>query len=73
CGAMFSRRYNLGTHVKTHNKNRAKSFSCHLCDKTFDRKHDLSRHISTVHNGERAFACAECSSTFSRKDALARH
>lgn len=73
CHATFNRRYNLGTHVKTHDKNRRKDFPCHLCQKFFDRKHDLTRHISTVHNGERAYACNECTSTFSRKDALVRH
>ncbi|KAI9282765.1 hypothetical protein BY458DRAFT_411376, partial [Sporodiniella umbellata] len=49
CSATFDRRYNLGTHIKTHDKNRKKAFECSLCTKTFDRKHDLSRHISTVH------------------------
>ncbi|KAL9556811.1 hypothetical protein MBANPS3_001709 [Mucor bainieri] len=73
CHATFNRRYNLGTHIKTHDKNRRKDFPCHLCQKFFDRKHDLTRHISTVHNGERAYACAECPSTFSRKDAMVRH
>ncbi|CEP07506.1 hypothetical protein [Parasitella parasitica] len=73
CYATFNRRYNLGTHIKTHDKNRRKDFSCHLCQKFFDRKHDLTRHISTVHNGERAYACIECPSTFSRKDAMVRH
>ncbi|KAI8643371.1 hypothetical protein BD408DRAFT_365133 [Parasitella parasitica] len=73
CHVTFSRRYNLGTHIKTHDKSRRKDFSCHLCQKFFDRKHDLTRHISTVHNGERAYACAECPSTFSRKDAMVRH
>lgn len=73
CHATFNRRYNLGTHIKTHDKNRRKDFPCRLCQKFFDRKHDLTRHVSTVHNGERAYACGECSSTFSRKDAMVRH
>ncbi|CAO3614088.1 unnamed protein product [Mucor hiemalis] len=73
CHATFNRRYNLGTHIKTHDKNRSKDYSCHLCMKPFDRKHDLTRHIATVHNGERAYSCTECTSTFSRKDALVRH
>jgi hypothetical protein len=73
CHTFFNRRYNLGTHVKTHDKNRNKDFECHLCKKPFDRKHDLTRHIATVHNHERAYGCKQCSSTFSRKDALVRH
>ncbi|KAG0170235.1 hypothetical protein DFQ28_005047 [Apophysomyces sp. BC1034] len=73
CQSKFSRRYNLGTHIKTHDKQRQKNHSCYLCNKAFDRKHDCDRHISTVHHGERSFSCNECSSTFSRKDALTRH
>lgn len=73
CHVSFSRRYNLGTHVKTHNIGRSKDYPCTLCTKGFDRKHDLSRHIATVHNGERAFSCSLCTCTFSRKDALGRH
>ncbi|KAI8877036.1 hypothetical protein K501DRAFT_230973 [Backusella circina FSU 941] len=73
CQVSFSRRYNLGTHVKTHNVARTKEYPCTLCTKGFDRKHDLSRHVATVHNGERAFSCALCTCTFSRKDALGRH
>lgn len=73
CNATFNRRFNLGTHIKTHDKNRKKDFACNLCIKTFDRKHDLTRHVATVHNGERAFSCSECTSTFSRKDAMVRH
>ncbi|KAI7903499.1 uncharacterized protein BX663DRAFT_506677 [Cokeromyces recurvatus] len=73
CQAMFNRRYNLGTHIKTHDKNRNKEFTCSICQKSFDRKHDMTRHVATVHKGERAFRCKYCTSSFSRKDVLARH
>lgn len=73
CDAHFSRRFNLGTHIKTHIKDRNKEFGCRLCTKSFDRKHDLTRHVATVHNHERAFGCKKCTSAFSRKDALVRH
>ncbi|KAI8364776.1 uncharacterized protein BYT42DRAFT_472977, partial [Radiomyces spectabilis] len=49
CLNRFSRRYNLGTHIKTHDRNRMKQYACHICSKSFDRKHDCERHISTVH------------------------
>ncbi|CAO3646258.1 unnamed protein product [Cunninghamella blakesleeana] len=73
CHRGFSRRYNLGTHIKTHDKNRVKPFACYLCPKSFDRKHDCERHISTVHMGERLFTCTPCNISFSRRDALHRH
>ncbi|KAG0174267.1 hypothetical protein DFQ28_009258 [Apophysomyces sp. BC1034] len=73
CHRKFSRRYNLSTHIRTHNKDRKKDHPCGSCPKAFDRKHDLARHIATVHHGERSYPCDRCQSTFSRKDALTRH
>ncbi|KAI7875917.1 hypothetical protein K492DRAFT_172970 [Lichtheimia hyalospora FSU 10163] len=73
CKTCFNRRYNLGTHIKTHDKNRKKEFECTLCPKSFDRRHDRDRHIATVHLGERSYACGRCQAAFSRKDALTRH
>ncbi|KAI9312333.1 hypothetical protein BX666DRAFT_1820926, partial [Dichotomocladium elegans] len=49
CGVRFNRRYNLGTHIKTHNKDRIKAYACNICTKGFDRRHDRERHIATVH------------------------
>ncbi|ORX45082.1 hypothetical protein DM01DRAFT_1340165 [Hesseltinella vesiculosa] len=73
CDRTFRRRYNLGTHIRTHNKERLRPYPCDMCPKTFDRKHDCARHISTVHMGERAFRCGPCKVAFSRRDALHRH
>lgn len=73
CKTCFNRRYNLGTHIKTHDKNRKKEFECTVCPKSFDRRHDRDRHIATVHLGERSYACGRCQAAFSRKDALTRH
>ncbi|ORX49522.1 hypothetical protein DM01DRAFT_1338193 [Hesseltinella vesiculosa] len=73
CKRLFSRRYNLNTHIRTHNANRIKSFRCHICSSAFDRKHDRDRHLSSVHYGTRSFTCDMCESAFCRRDALARH
>ncbi|CEP16093.1 hypothetical protein [Parasitella parasitica] len=75
CSHVSKRRYNLWTHVKTHNKDRIKEFDClHPgCPKSFDRRHDRDRHLATVHRGERSFNCPDCKSVFSRRDALSRH
>ena len=50
CGRAFNRRYNLETHQLTHNEVRLKPFACTdpNCNKTFGRKHDLTRHIQSV-------------------------
>ncbi|KAG0940825.1 hypothetical protein G6F57_005405 [Rhizopus arrhizus] len=73
CDHVSKRRYNLSTHIKTHDKNRTKEFECPQCLKRFDRRHDRDRHLATVHRGERSFTCKECSVHFSRRDGLNRH
>ncbi|KAI9028345.1 hypothetical protein CLU79DRAFT_738916 [Phycomyces nitens] len=73
CKARFSRRYNLSTHVRTHDKQRIKEHRCDICEKAFDRKHDRDRHVATVHHGKRTFGCKTCSTSFTRRDALSRH
>ncbi|KAI8975473.1 hypothetical protein BDF20DRAFT_914398 [Mycotypha africana] len=73
CGLISKRRYNLNTHIKTHDKNRTKDFPCPQCHKAFDRRHDRDRHLATVHRGERSFSCKHCKNHFSRRDALNRH
>ncbi|KAI9476385.1 MAG: hypothetical protein EXX96DRAFT_527640 [Benjaminiella poitrasii] len=73
CNHVSKRRYNLMTHIKTHDKARLKEFGCTICEKRFDRRHDRDRHLATVHRGERSFVCSDCKTHFSRRDALNRH
>lgn len=73
CGLVSKRKYNLTTHIKTHDKNRVKEFGCDQCSKSFDRRHDRDRHLATVHRRERSFGCSDCKAHFSRGDALNRH
>ena len=73
CDHVSKRRYNLTTHIKTHDKLRVKEFNCTQCSKRFDRRHDRDRHLATVHSREKSFACQHCSANFSRRDAFERH
>ncbi|KAI9282226.1 hypothetical protein BY458DRAFT_497563 [Sporodiniella umbellata] len=73
CDHVSKRRYNLSTHIKTHDKQRVKEFECSECQSRFDRRHDRDRHLATVHRGKRAIICPCCSIQFSRRDALNRH
>ncbi|KAJ6514219.1 hypothetical protein C8R47DRAFT_567765 [Mycena vitilis] len=50
----------------------ARPFPCDSCPLTFERNHDLKRHMLT-HAGERPYVCNGCDKTFTRKDALKRH
>jgi uncharacterized C2H2 Zn-finger protein len=73
CDHVSKRRYNLSTHIKTHDKLRVKEFDCDQCSKSFDRRHDRDRHLATVHRGEKSFACDHCTTHFTRRDALEKH
>ena len=54
CSKAFARAYNLKTHMDTHNPDRVKSFTCpHTgCGRAFSRKHDLGRHLVSIHRGD---------------------
>ncbi|KAG8886606.1 hypothetical protein FRB97_000025 [Tulasnella sp. 331] len=49
-----------------------KSFICQICQASFARNHDLTRHY-TGHDKEKAHRCNGCDRSFTRKDALKRH
>ncbi|KAI8867614.1 hypothetical protein GQ42DRAFT_113129, partial [Ramicandelaber brevisporus] len=73
CGRRFERKFNLDTHTKTHAPDQGRDFSCSSCEKKFSRRHDLQRHMASVHNSDQMHACTTCKKSFSRRDALARH
>ncbi|KAH9911439.1 uncharacterized protein BXZ73DRAFT_82779 [Epithele typhae] len=54
CPRAFARAYNLKTHIQTHDPNRLKPYSClhKSCGRSFSRKHDLTRHMVSIHRAE---------------------
>lgn len=50
----FARAYNLKTHKATHDPNRLKPHVCphRTCGRSFSRKHDLGRHLVSIHRGD---------------------
>ena len=52
--AAFARAYNLKTHMATHDPNRLKPHICphRSCGRSFSRKHDLGRHLISIHRDE---------------------
>lgn len=70
CGKVFSRAYNLTSHMKTHSEDRP--FLCDSCPLAFARRHDRERHVR-LHTGEKPYSCQSCGSGFMRNDALHRH
>ncbi|KAK3825057.1 MAG: hypothetical protein J3Q66DRAFT_326829 [Benniella sp.] len=70
CGKVFSRAYNLTSHLKTHSSERP--FKCGSCSLAFARRHDRERHLR-LHTGEKPYTCNSCGFGFMRNDALHRH
>ncbi|RDB29403.1 hypothetical protein Hypma_015208 [Hypsizygus marmoreus] len=54
CPRAFARAYNLKTHMATHDPNRLKPHVCphSSCGRSFSRKHDLGRHLISIHRDE---------------------
>ncbi|KAG7099526.1 hypothetical protein E1B28_001367 [Marasmius oreades] len=67
CPRGFARAYNLKTHMATHDPNREKPFVCphRTCSRSFSRKHDLGRHLISIHRDESV--CSSRHSTSSKK------
>src|SRR6267142_86134 len=49
CPRTFSRKTNLTTHVRTHDKSRPRCFLCPYCKHRTDRRNDLDSHIISRH------------------------
>lgn len=50
----------------------SKAHRCHICNRTYERRDHLSRHIKS-HNEERTHICHDCGKGFHRGDLLTRH
>ncbi|KAJ7071506.1 hypothetical protein C8F01DRAFT_1110817 [Mycena amicta] len=64
CPRAFARQYNLKTHMATHDPNRLKPHVCphRSCGRSFSRKHDLGRHLVSIHRDESQREGSVCSS-----------
>ena len=61
----FARAFNLKTHMATHDPSRVKNFVCvHSgCGRSFSRKHDLGRHLVSIHQDSRGAASVSSSTS----------
>lgn len=79
CNVVYKKRYNLQSHLLSHENIRP--HACSVCHKDFARVGDLRRHTST-HTGEKRFVCSGtlrngskwgCGRSFARADTLRKH
>ncbi|KAF9991866.1 hypothetical protein BGZ65_013011, partial [Modicella reniformis] len=71
CDKVFSRAFNLTSHMKTHSEG---PFTCGIgtCTMAFARRHHRDRHVR-LHTDEKPYSCDICKARFTRIDALRRH
>ncbi|KAL1918636.1 uncharacterized protein VTP21DRAFT_2658 [Calcarisporiella thermophila] len=72
CPKVFSKLYNLKSHMRSHSSERPFKCPNKSCDKAFLRRHDCDRH-SKLHTGLKPYKCNMCGRSFARMDALGRH
>jgi hypothetical protein len=68
----FARAYNLKTHMATHDPNRPKPHVCphKSCGRSFSRKHDLGRHLVSIHREDSASVYSNGSTGSARTSAV---
>jgi hypothetical protein len=78
CSKVFTKKYNLTSHLKTHSNDRP--YKCGVCGHSFARESDYNRHMST--HTEKLYKCGGtlkdgstwgCGKPFARADILSTH
>lgn len=72
---VCSQDFELVTAFKRHYSDQhpgVKPFACDMCDKRFDRKENLSRHIR-IHTGDRRYVCNYCGKGYTDPSGLKKH
>ncbi|RKO89469.1 hypothetical protein BDK51DRAFT_27934 [Blyttiomyces helicus] len=70
CTKSFATIQALRSHWRCHGE---RTFECEACSATFRRKHDLLRHIRSLHVVDKPHQCEACDRSYARADGLRRH
>ena len=74
CGKKFTNSGNKNKHVNlVHEKKETNSYKCNLCEKGYNEKYKLKRHIESIHKGAKPFKCKLCGHSSKYKSDLKSH
>ncbi|KAI8812875.1 hypothetical protein BJ742DRAFT_673299 [Cladochytrium replicatum] len=67
CGKRFTRKFNLGQHMRIHSGRKPYVCQVENCGMAFVRDYDRKRHHISVHDEDKPFKCTHCDLQFPRK------
>ena len=73
CPKVFGKQEQKRQHELTHDISKENRHACISCEKTFSRKHDLTRHIARVHDKKFSFSCTFCLKMFAIEKDWKKH
>ncbi|RUS74799.1 hypothetical protein EGW08_017428 [Elysia chlorotica] len=71
CGKVYSRKYGLKIHMRTHNG--YKPLKCKICSRPFGDPSNLNKHVRLHAQGETPYRCDYCGKVLVRRRDLDRH